>query len=152
MDQAETRVTPGVRELYAWWRGVRVTEAAVTVADVTYVVRDMRGLRERRGNLRPVRRVVVGVVVAQAMVVGLALAGLVRANGATPVSYGVGAAQVLTTAVLIGLARMRWPRPGQLWVTYRGEPTMLFECADRYEFGKVERAVNKAMQAQRLVK
>jgi hypothetical protein len=152
MDQTDTRVTAGVRVFYAWWRRVQVTSAIVTVDDVNYVVREMRGLRVRRGRVRPVRRVVVALAVVQAAVVGLALVKLVQANGATVVSYGVVAAQLLATAVLCGLARMRWPRPSQLWVSYRGEPTLLFECGDRYEFGKMARAVAKAMRAQRLLK
>jgi hypothetical protein len=152
MDQIETPVAPGERELYAWWRGVRVTETTVTVVDGAYAVREMRGLRERSGALLPARRVVVSLAVAQAAIAAMALAKLVRIDGLTPVVFAVGTAAVLVGIVLVAVGRLRWPRPTELWVSYRGEPTMLYRSTDRYEYGKVLRAVQRAMLAQRLLK
>jgi hypothetical protein len=40
----------------------------------------------------------------------------------------------------------------ELWALYRGEPTMLYRSPDRYEFGKVRRAVQRPMHAHRLLK
>jgi hypothetical protein len=91
------------------------------------------------------------VAVGQAVVVVLALLGLIQLHGPTPAVYAVVAAQALTTTVLVGLALVRWPTPMELWGLYRGAPTMLYRDADRIEFGKVLRAVERAMLAQRLL-
>jgi len=53
---------------------------------------------------------------------------------------------------MVTVALLRWPRPRQLWAVYRDEPTMLYVNADRYEFGKVQRAVRRAMLSHRNVK
>ena len=61
-------------------------------------------------------------------------------------------AQALTTTTVVTLALVCWPTPMELWALYRGEPTMLYRGADRYEFGKVRRAVQRAIYAHRLLK
>jgi hypothetical protein len=96
--------------------------------------------------------VVLGVAVTQAAIAALALAGLVQMHGATTVIYVIAVAQGLVTTGLVGLALAVWPRPMELWATYRSEPTMLYRNADQYEFGKVRRAVQRAMHTHRLLK
>ncbi|HEY7223301.1 MAG TPA: DUF6232 family protein [Micromonosporaceae bacterium] len=152
MDQTETRDRPRVREHYAWWRGVQVTDATVTADGRTFAVEDLRRLREHPGRPQPVRRAVLGVAVAQAAVVAFALAGLVYLNGAGATVYVVAVAQAFTTTVLVVVALVRWPTPVQLWALYRGEPVMLHEDPDPIEFGKVRRAVERAMHTHRLLK
>lgn len=152
MDQAEIRGAPRIREHYALWRGVEVTEATLRIGDRSYQISELRRLRERPGRSQPIRRAVLGVAVTQALVVLLAVGGLVHVNGWSPALAAVVAAQVLVTTILVGLALVRWPTPSELWALYRGEPTMLYRGADRYEFGKVRRAVERAMLARRLLK
>jgi hypothetical protein len=152
MDQMQTRMAPGTREQYGWWRGVQVTDATMTVDGRTYQVGQLRWLRVQPGRPRPVRRVVLGVAVTLAAVVALALAGFVETNGVTAAVYAVAVGQGLMTVGLVGFALARWRRPMELWAAYRGEPTMLYRNADRYEFGKVQRAVQRAMVTHRLLK
>lgn len=145
------RIRP-VREHYGLWRGVRVTEATLRVGDRTYQISELRRLRERNGRPQPARRAVVAAAVGQAAIVGLVVAGLVQARGWTPILAVLAAAQALFTCGLVGLALIRWPTPKELWAVHQGEPTMLYRDADRYEFGKVRRAVERAMLARRLLK
>lgn len=152
MDQAQIRGAPRERELYALWRGVRVTEETLRIGDRAFRISDLRRLRERRGRWQPMRRVVVGVAAAQGLVVLAAVGGLVHLNGWSLTLVAVVLAQVLVTTALIGAAVVRWPTPYELWALYRGEPTMLYRDADRYEYGKVRRAVERAVLARRLLK
>ncbi len=150
MDQMQARAGPRVH--YLPWRGVRVTDVTLTVGDQEYAIRHLRQLRVRAGRNQPVRRAVIGVAVAQAVVVAAALAGLVYASGPSATVYVVGVAQALLTTGLIAVAVAKWRRPTELWAHYRGEATMLYRGADRFEFGKVKRAVDKAVAEQRLLK
>ena len=152
MDQTQIRGAPREVEHYALWRGVRVTGTSLRIGNRTYQISDLRRLRERRGRWQPMRRVVLGVAAAQALIVTVAVGGLVRLNGWSLILLAVAAAQVLVTAALVGAALMCWRTPHELWALYRGEPTMLYRDADRYEFGKVRRAVERAMLARRLLK
>lgn len=152
MDQTQIRGAPRELEHYALWRGVRVTETTLRIGDRTYQIGDLRRLRERRGRWQPMRRVALGVAVAQGLVVMVAVGGLVHLNGWSLTLLAVAAAQALVTTVLVGTALVRWPTPWELWALYRGEPTLLYRDADRYEFGKVRRAVERAMLARRLLK
>lgn len=150
MDQAQTREPPRIQEQYAPWRGVQVTDAELRVGDRTYQIAELRRLREQIGRPQPVRQVVLGVSVAQTVVTALAVAGLAYVNGWTPALVVVVAAQALATTVLVGVSLVRWPTPIELWALYRGELTMLYRNPDRYEFGKVRRAIERAMHARRL--
>jgi hypothetical protein len=152
MDQTQIRGAPREREHYALWRGVRVTEETLRIGDRTYRIGDLRRLRAGRGRSQPMRRVVVGAAMAQALVVLAAVGGLVHVNGWSLTLVTVVAAQALVTMILVGVALVRWPTPYELWALYRGEPTLLYHDADRYEFGKVRRAVERAVLARRLVK
>jgi len=152
MDQTQIRGTPRVREHYALWRGVQVTDATLRVGDRTYQISDLRRLRERQGRPQPIRRAVLSVAVAQGLMVGLAVAGLVNQNGWTPALGALLAAQTFTTIILVGVALVRWPTPTELWALHRGELIMLYRTADRYEFGKVRRAVERAVIARRMLK
>jgi Family of unknown function (DUF6232) len=162
MDQAQTHdraAAPAApergrypREHYAPWRGVHVTEAILRVGDRTYEIARLRRLRELPGRPQPARQTVLGIAAGQAAIVAIAVGGLVNLNGWTPVLGAVVAAQALVTTALVGLALLRWRTPTELWALHHGELTMLYRNADRYEFGKVRRAVERAMLAQRLVK
>lgn len=152
MDQIETRGSPPIREHYALWRGVRVTEVALVVGDRTFQIRDLRRLREQRGSMQPTLRAALGVIIAEAVVVAVTLAGLVYAEGASPAVYVFGGAHALASTILIGLCLVRWPTPIELWAEYRGQLIRLYSCPDRFEFGKVRRAIERAMIAHRLLK
>jgi hypothetical protein len=152
MDQAQTRETSRIKEQYALWRGVLVTDAAMMVGDRTYDIRDLRRLEERHGRPQPTRRAVLWVAAAQTSVVVLALAGLVHINGWTATLYLIAAGQALVTIVVVTLAMVCWRTPTELWAIHRGEPTMLYRDTDPYEFGKVRRAVQRAMHSHRLLK
>jgi len=152
MDQLQIREPFRVKEQYALWRGVRVTDATMWVGDRTYDIKDLRRLQEKQGRPQTTRRAVLVVAAAQAAVVVLALASLVHLNGWTVTLALVAVAQALTTTFVVTLALVRWPTPKELWALHRGEPTVLYRGADRYEFGKVRRAVQRAMHAHRLLK
>jgi hypothetical protein len=102
--------------------------------------------------MQPTLRAVLGVILVEAAVVAAALAGVSYAEGASPPVYVFGGAHALASTILIGLALVRWPTPIELWAEHRGQPTRLYGCPDRFEFGKVRRAVDRAMIAQRLLK
>lgn len=150
MDQMPTRAEPRVH--YLPWRGVRVTDVMLTVGDRQYAIRQLRQVRVRPGRQQQVRRVVVGIAIAQALVVAAALAALVVTNGWSVAIYVLGIAQGLFTTGLMAVAVAKWPRPAELWAIYRGEATMLYRGSDRFEFGKIKRAVDKAIAEQRLLK
>lgn len=152
MGQTRIREAPPARELYALWRGVRVTEETLRIGDRVYRIGDLRRLRDRRGRWQPMRRVVVGVAAAQALVVLATVGGLVHLNGWSLTLVAVVLAQVLVTTALVAMALVRWPTPYELWALYRGEPTLLYRDADRYEYGKVRRAIERAVLARRLLK
>lgn len=146
------RPAPRRREHYGWWRGVQVTDSTLCVGDRTFWISDLRRLQERTGRPQSVRRAVLAVTTGQAAVVALAVAGLVQAGGWTPVLAVVVAVQALATTALVGLALIRWRAPAELWAVHQGELTLLYRDADRYEFGKVRRAVERAMVSHRLLK
>jgi hypothetical protein len=152
MDQIRTRDVEGDREQYGWWRGVRVTDAIMAVGDVAYDVGQLSWLRVERGRAPAVRAVVLSVVATETTIVGLAAARLVQLNEPTMLVCLIGLVQILFTVGMVAFAVLRWPRPRQLWAVYRDEPTMLYTNADRYEFGKVHRAVRRAMLSHRNVK
>lgn len=152
MDRLQTRESFRIKEQYALWRGVRVTDATMWVGDRTYEIEDLRRLQEKQGRPQSIRRAVLVVATAQSTVVALALAGLVHLNGWTVTLSLFAVAQALTTTIVVTVALVRWPTPMELWALYRGEPTMLYRSPDRYEFGKVRRAVQRAMHAHRLLK
>jgi Family of unknown function (DUF6232) len=152
MDRLDTRGSPLIREHYALWRGVQVTDVALDVGDRTYQIQDLRRLREQRGSMQPTLRAALGVILAEAVVVAAALAGVVYADGTSPAVYVFGGAHALASTILMGLCLVRWPTPIELWAEYRGQPTRLYSCPDRYEFGKVRRALERAMFAHRLLK
>jgi hypothetical protein len=134
------------------WRGVQVTDATLRVGDRTFQINALRRLQERPGRPQRARRAVLALAAGQAAVAGSAVAGLVQLEGWTPLLAAVVAAQALVSTVLVGLALIRWPTPTELWALHQGEVTMLYRDADRYEFGKVRRAVERAMFSHRLHK
>jgi hypothetical protein len=168
MDQSQTRrQAPGARrpptlaepehprhsrEHYGLWRGVQVTDATLRVGERTFQINDLRRLRERAGRPHPIRRAVLAVAIGQTAVVAFAVAGLVQMNGWTTALGAVSGVQAFATTVLVGVALVRWPTPSELWAVHRGELTMLYRDTDRYEFGKVRRAVERAMISHRLLK
>ncbi len=152
MDQLDTRGSPLIREHYGLWRGVRVTEETLVVGDRTYQIQDLRRLREQRGSMQPTLRAALGVIIAEAAVVAATVAGVVYAEGTSPAVYVFGGAHALASTIIIGLCLVRWPTPIELWAEYRGQLARLYSCPDRFEFGKVRRAIERAMIAHRLVK
>ena len=104
MDQVETRGSPPIREHYALWRGVRVAEETLVVADRTYQIRDLRRLREQRGSIQPTLRAALGLIIAEAAVVAATVAGVIYAEGTSPAVYVFGGAHALASTILIGLS------------------------------------------------
>jgi hypothetical protein len=140
------------REHYGLWRGVQVTDAQLRVGDRTFDIGELRRLREKTGRAPLARRVVMAVAAGEAVIAGFVIAGLVQAGGWTVVLVVLATAQVLFTGAMTGLAVVRWPTPRELWAMHHDEPTLLYRDPDRYEFGKVRRAVERAMLARRLLK
>jgi hypothetical protein len=134
------------------WRGVRVTDVNLAVNDRTYQIKDLRRLREHRGSTQPALRAALGVILAESVAVGAAPAGVVYADGTSPAVYMFAGSHAIASTVLIGLCLVRWPTPIELWAEYRGQQTWLYSCPDRFEFGKVRRAIERAMFAHRLLK
>jgi Family of unknown function (DUF6232) len=152
MDRLDTRGDPPTREHYPMWRGVRVTDVALAVNGRTYQIKDLRGLREQRGSSQPALRAALGMILAESVAAGVALAGIVYAQGTSPAVYMFAGSHAIASTILIGLCLVRWPTPIELWAEYRGQPTRLYSCPDRFEFGKVRRAIERAMFSHRLLK
>jgi hypothetical protein len=98
-----------------------------------------------KGPLPAALRVAVTLIAAQAVVAAVTLAGVAYRNGGpTTQLWLIGLAQLMASAILMMLSAAHWRRPTQLWAEHRGELVHLHEDTDRYELGKVRRAIERA--------
>jgi hypothetical protein len=121
-------------------RGVRITDAYVSVDGRRYAVRDLHGVRTTRGpfNRMVVRAlgggvsliamaILMGAVMPVAMTAALGLAGLVAVGSGFVVSR-------------------THPREWVLWANFRGMELMLMNTRDSIEVGKLTRALRRALE------
>jgi hypothetical protein len=140
----QTRPKPERRPavLYYHHRGFEVTDRTVTADGHRYITAELTDLRRARGATHP--GVLTGLVIAVAEGVFVApFIGIVR----TPWAW-VAAALALAIPCLVGFyCARRWPAHFELLAEYRGRDVVLFACRDQLEFGRVARAVRRAVEA-----
>jgi hypothetical protein len=140
--------TPQTREYYSRWRGVCVTGAWFTAHDRHFAIRDLVMPTERPGSMRAARRVSLFLILVETLVVALAVAGSVAVDGISPFVIELIVGYIAATLIVFAFSALRWPTPLELWARHQGQPTLLFVCYDQIEFGKVRRALERAIGAR----
>jgi hypothetical protein len=145
---------------------IQVTSHAIRVDGAVYAIRDLtyvwhqRGRTTARGGARRVGRGVlilllsIPPLIAAVCLVSLAYSAKERANWGLAlgiVAVGVVAALALAPLVEIPLAWLdrsydRGTRTQELWVQCRGREVMLLRSGDAMRFGRVYRAVQRAVE------
>ncbi len=135
MSQTRTR-------LYYRYRTILVTSRHVQVGPNRYDVADLDRLMRARGPVHPGALVggITSVVEAALLVPVLTV---FREPALWPLAV---VALVVPVAVGFACAR-RWPAPYQLLARYRGRQILLYATRDRHEFGRVSRAIMRAVNS-----
>jgi len=141
-------------------RSVLVTSTAVQVDGRTFPLAEISLVWHRRG--RPSWRVLAGRgAIGAGIIVPLVAAGLGVALGLTLDTSLTVTIAIVGASVLIGLAvgpvadilfefldrsYTRGSRRMEIWVRWRGEPVQLLDTGDALRFGKIYRALQRAME------
>ena len=128
--------------LYYRNKGVTVTGRYLRIGPDQYDIADLADLRVSRGSVHP--GLVVGLVIAAVEgVLIFPMVGALRVPALWPL-----AVVALLVSCLVGLAcARRWPAQYELVVRYRGRELTLFTTRDRYAFGQLARAIQRAIDA-----
>jgi len=121
--------------------GILVTDQVFVADQARYDVRQLRDAVCSTGNLHPGVRACTLIGVANLVVLGTAVA---TTRSAAVVLVAV-AALLITWAVGLFYAR-RWPRQHLLLADYRGRRVTLLRTRDHDLFGRVSRALRRAME------
>jgi len=127
---------------YPWRNGVFVSNVEFCAHGKTYRVGEMTRPVRARGSARAAR-----VVAGQTIVVETVLSAFVAAAAPSVVAALVVVGYLVVVALTLWITITRWPAPRQLWVAYRGTWTMIYTSTDETEFGKVSRALVKAIES-----
>jgi len=115
-----------------------------------YDVADLSGASRSRGPLHPgaYSALFIAAVDALLFVPIVLLAGMDAAvvAGSGAVVFAAAAA-VIAPCFVAWVCVQRWPRRRELWARYRGAHVCLFTSRDEREFGRVSRAVQRAIEA-----
>jgi hypothetical protein len=130
--------------LYYRQHGVIVSGRHLTVGADRYDLAELGELMQARGSLHP--GAIVGGVIAVAELLLLApLVGALRA----PVVWLLALVALLVPCLVGLVCARRWPAQYVLVAHYRGRQITLFATRDEREFGRVTRAVRRALEALR---
>jgi hypothetical protein len=121
-------------------RGVRITDAYVSVDGSRYAVRDLQGVRTTRG---PFNRMVVRALGGGVSLIAMAI--LMGAVMPVAMTAAFGLAGLVAVGTAFVLSRTH-PREMVLWANYRGMELMLMNTRDSIEFGKLTRALRRALE------
>jgi hypothetical protein len=127
---------------YPWRNGVFVSNRKFSAHGRTYRVDGMTRPARAYGSARA-RWAVAGQTVA----VETALGAVVALAAPTVLAGLVVAGYLVLVALTLWVGAAIQPAPRQLWVHYQGVPTMIFTATDELEFGKVCRALLKAIES-----
>jgi hypothetical protein len=145
-------------------RSVRIGSDALHVADQVYPLEDLELVWHRRGSRGPAGAAVIATpVLLIVALIGCLAVGVVLIRRVPFAQYNgaVVLAGALVTVVLLGVLGMfavdgllslveRSYRHGsvelQIWARYHGRDVLLFATRDRMRFGKVYRALQRAVE------
>jgi hypothetical protein len=127
---------------YPWRNGVFVSNRKFSAHGRTYRVDAMTRPARAYGSARA-RWAVAGQTVA----VETALGAVVALAAPTVLTVLVVAGYLVLVALTLWAGAALAPAPRQLWVHCQGVPTMIFTSTDELEFGKVCRALLKAIES-----
>lgn len=124
--------------------GIRIADGWFIVDDHWLGLRDLTNVGTGRDPADAGPRVVTGSSF------GMTLATVIMVHQTASLVLAIGATGLIAGTILGGviIARLR-PRRYRLWGDYRGVPVMLFETPDSDEFGKLVRALQRALEADR---
>jgi hypothetical protein len=125
--------------------GVLITDKWFCAGGVRFAIADLDSLWERNGHIQQARRAALEVIVAEALLV-LAVVGIMTAvRGPSTFLYGLAGLDLGLAFALASASALRWPRPLELWASYRGQHLRVYATTDPVEFGKVVRAAKRAV-------
>jgi hypothetical protein len=137
------------RVFYPWKRGVRVTDTEFCADGRRFALRDLGNVGWRHGSMQASRRAAVDIIVVETVLVATVLAGATAMVRPSLVIGVVAAVYVIGAVLACWLGARRWPTPLLLCGDYRGAPTVLFASSDPVEFGKISRALMRAVEHNR---
>jgi hypothetical protein len=141
----ESPLRPEIRVFYPLYEGVLVTDTWFCAGGLRFPIADLDDLWERSGRIQQARRAALEVIVAEALLV-LAVVGVITmVRGPSTFLYGLAGLDLGLAVALAGASAFRWPRPLELWASYRGERIVIYRGTDPVEFGKVARAAKRAV-------
>ncbi|MEJ3745755.1 DUF6232 family protein [Actinomycetes bacterium KLBMP 9797] len=141
IDRMERPTRPAGITYYYDQRGVIVNDQWLLVYGAQFAIADLYFIERARGPMTPPTRRALWVAAA-GLVVFAPAAVLLE-------SPAIGALAVLTmlaAAVAAYLCGRRWPASFQLWAEHYDKPRLLFTTHDEQEFGKVRRALIRAIE------
>ena len=121
-------------------RGVRITDSYVSVDGRRYSVRDLQGVRTTRG---PFNRMVIRALGGGVSLIAMAI--LMGAVMPVAMTAAFGLAGLLAVGSAFVLSRTH-PRELALWANVRGMELMLIRTCDSIEYGKLYRALRRALE------
>jgi Family of unknown function (DUF6232) len=125
---------------------ILVTRHYIQVGRNRYPAGELSDLRTASGPLHP--GVTISLVIA---LVQAPLAVPVVAVVRSPLAYLLAVLALVVPGVVALVCARRFPPQQRLLAEYRGEQVILFGSHDEQRFGKVARAVLRAVESQRLL-
>ena len=145
----ESPLRPEIRVFYPLYEGVLVTDTWFCAGGVRFAIADLDDLWERSGHIQQARRAALEVIAAEALLVMAVVGVITVVRGSSTVLYGLASLDLGLAFALVGASAFRWPRPQELWASYRGQRVVIYSGTDPVEFGKVARAAKRAVNHYR---
>jgi hypothetical protein len=128
--------------LYYHAHGVVITSRELSVSGERYEIAELIDIVQSRGARHPGTTVALIIAGVEAVIIA-PLLGVVRA----PAVWLLGGVALVIPCVIGLVYARRWPARYELIAWYRGQQHTLFATRDAHEFGKVSRALLRAVQA-----
>jgi hypothetical protein len=114
------------RVFYPWKQGVEVTDTEFRVDGRRFALRDLKNVGRQHGSMHAARQAAVEIIVVESALVAIVLAV---------------ATAMLSPLLVVGAVAALY--------LISGVPTVLFSSSDPVEFGKVSRALMRAVEQHR---
>jgi hypothetical protein len=145
----ESPLRPEIKVFYPWHEGVLITDTWFCAGGVRFAIADMDDMWERSGHIQKARRAALEVIVAEALLVLAVVGVMTLVRGPSTFLYGLAGLDLGLAFALAAATALRWPRPLELWASYRGQRVCIHTGTDLVEFGKVARAARRAVNHYR---
>ena len=124
--------------------GLLVTSRFVAIDGYRYAISHLNDLTPAKGSIHP--GVVAGIVTAavEAAILTPLASALHR-----PLAWFLAVTALLVPCLVAVVCAVRWPPRWDLYIRYRGRMVTVYSTRDHLEFGKVHRAVIRALEAHR---